>query len=179
MKIVDLDHDGRLRSKWIEYIGGEYNFIEKIRQNGVGSPRMIYRKGIERFDAVSECSNDTNYINIEQFKNGIAIRLKKEDLFICAVVPKDKIEQIVFETFKIKVYYKGQEVIKKAARIYLDVEAHRVDFLLSAAFYKSGRAFFSKHFFCNKVEFSESALASVDENVGEFDAGIFELLRLI
>ena len=173
MEIVELGYGGKLRSKWVEYSGRGYNLVEKIKLRGIGSPRLIYYGGLSRFDVVSNRSNDTNYVNIELFRAGLALRLKKEDLFVCALIPKADLQEVDFETFKIKIYYNGKEIVKSAARISLLLESHKIDLLLGAAYYKPGLAFFKKTFFENSISFRIDPSPPMDEN--GFDAGIFEL----
>ncbi|MEM6842589.1 MAG: hypothetical protein AAF632_10220 [Bacteroidota bacterium] len=151
--------------------------IEKIRHRGIGSPRLIYQSGLEKFNFVGNRSNDTDYVNIELLKGGIAIRLKQEDYFVCALTPKTDLKKVNFESFKIKTYYQGREIIKLAARISLLIEDHTVDLLLSAAYYKPGLAFFKKPFFKNNVSFGVDPAPPIDDN--GFDAGILELLRFM
>ena len=78
LKIVQLKNNGRLTIKDKEYFGGKYSFIQRIKMNGVGSPKVIYKSGIPYFDELSSfVENEVPFVNFELMQNGLLIRLNR------------------------------------------------------------------------------------------------------
>lgn len=107
MKLLKLNHHNNINFLDLEFLGGSFTFIEKIKLRGTGSPKLIYRSGIEAIDkSLTTHSNKINYVNFELFKNGIVIRYKNDTKSIGIGIQINEIERIVLTAFKIKIWRK-------------------------------------------------------------------------
>ncbi len=92
MRIVELSDSGIVNKRYTHELGGEFSLLEKMKQLGIGSPKMIYNSGLEVFDTVKKVNQDINYVNIELFRKGIIIRFKKRNKFLAALIPLHEIQ---------------------------------------------------------------------------------------
>lgn len=77
MKIINLNNKGQLRAKDVAYFGGKYSFFERIKIKGIGSPKVIYKNGIEHFDDVTQLDSELSFANFELMKDGLLVRLRR------------------------------------------------------------------------------------------------------
>lgn len=59
-----------------ELVGKPYGFVENIKQNGIGSPRLNIIKSSEEIATLLSYDNNRNFCNIELRPKGIIIRFR-------------------------------------------------------------------------------------------------------
>ena len=78
MKKVQLKNNGQFTIRDLDYFGGKYSFLQRLKMDGVGSSKVIYISGIPYFDELSHfIENETPYVNFELMKNGLLVRLNR------------------------------------------------------------------------------------------------------
>lgn len=104
MKEVEIEPGGVLKIEEKEYFGGTYSLLEKIRMNGVGSPKIIYESGIPVFDDfVRDVEGELSFVSFELLKNGLILRLNRKLELRCAGTRLSDIEAIRLVAFRIEV----------------------------------------------------------------------------
>ncbi len=84
MKLIKLNNNCELSSKDVRFFGGHYSFFEKVKMDGIGSPRIIYDSGIEAFDQIKrDVAGETSFVNFELLKNGLLLRLNVNQRLAC------------------------------------------------------------------------------------------------
>lgn len=74
MRKLKLDNYNQISLEDINYLGGTYSFIEKFHLGGVGSPKLIYKSGVEEFDIlIRDVEGEIAFVNFELFKEGLVI----------------------------------------------------------------------------------------------------------
>ncbi len=142
----------------VAYFGGKYNFLERIREGGIGSPKIIYKTGIPHFDELdNEIIGEISFSNFELMKNGFLIRVNRNQ----------KLRYVGFqlqEILKIKLIGQKWEKrssghMKQSYAFPLQSALHIftlydgiLSFEASRPFYKKIRNFFEKRIFENKFE---------------------------
>lgn len=78
MKIIKLNNKGQLIKKDVDFFGGKFSFLERIRAGGIGAPKVIYQSGIPHFDELDNgISGEISFSNFELMKDGFLIRLNR------------------------------------------------------------------------------------------------------
>ena len=115
MKEVEIETSGILTPEEIDYFGGTYSFWERIRLQGVGSPKIIYEKGIPAFDAfVRDVEGELSFVSFELLRNGLILRLNVKLELRCVgtrLTEIDKIKLIAFRNEGGKDYHGELEII--------------------------------------------------------------------
>ena len=75
MDEIILRNNGDLPIEAINTFGKSYGFFEKLKMNGVGSPRFEYKSGTQVFDELNRnIDGEITYVNIEIRKKGLLLR---------------------------------------------------------------------------------------------------------
>ncbi len=76
MKEIIPNNKGLITTPDLDYLGGKYGIWERFRIGGIGSPKTIYKEGIDEFDRLKRnISGETAFLNFELFKKGLILRL--------------------------------------------------------------------------------------------------------
>lgn len=138
-----------------EELGGQFSFLNKVKLGGIGSPKLIYQKGIKEFDQLKTANQDLNYINFELFPNAIVGRFTKKGESVGVIISQEEIEKIQFESRRIKISTRwGVRIVQDAT---IQFKLHGSIYLLfhcPVTFYKPAKHFFSKSWLQFKSQFS-------------------------
>ena len=74
-----------------ELVGKPFGFIENIKQNGIGSPRLNIIKSSEEIATLLSYDNNRNFCNIELRPKGIIIRFRSLLETFSLVIPYNKL----------------------------------------------------------------------------------------
>jgi len=74
-----------------EMVGKPYGFIENIKQNGIGSPRLTILKSSEEIATLLSYDHNRNFCNIELRPKGIIIRFRSLLETFSLVIPYYKL----------------------------------------------------------------------------------------
>lgn len=103
MKVVEIELSGILDDEEKEYFGGTYSFWERIKLKGVGSPKIVYHKGIPVFDTLNDLvENDSSFVSFELMKNGLILRLNRIQRLRCVGTRMTDLEAIILTAYKIE-----------------------------------------------------------------------------
>jgi hypothetical protein len=95
MKTVNIKPGGILPPSEKTYFGGPFSFWEKLRMKGIGSPKMVYESGIAVFDEEDTgVGGEVSFVSMEVLKNGLIIRLNRNNRHRCAGIRLTDIENI-------------------------------------------------------------------------------------
>lgn len=144
MQVVDLSHDGKLNPKDIQSLGGSFNWLEIIRMRGVGSSKFIYHSGVNGFDEMKRISAASNYVTLELFKRGIAVRFQKQDRYRASIFQYAEIKEILVTSHEMRICYKGQEKIVYQAEIDVHLDFAEFKLRLFPPYYRTGIKFLKK-----------------------------------
>ncbi len=76
-----------------ESIGGKYNFSERVKRDGNGSPFLYYESGHPDIDLLNERCNDMLRINFEEFKHGLLLGVtERTEPYIMPIRPQEVLE---------------------------------------------------------------------------------------
>ena len=153
MQIINLSHDGQLKQREIDYLGGNFGWLAVLRMGGIGSSKFIYESGIEGFDQLKELTTASNYINLELLKEGLAIRFKKQNSFKACLLLYDAIKEILVVSQKILVYYRGQPKIVHQADIDIVLTTGVIKLKLHPTYYEAGMDFLKKNIIKGRCKF--------------------------
>jgi hypothetical protein len=149
---------GNRDAKVETYLGGPYSFWESLRKGGIGSVKIIYLNGLEKFDAVAEASGASNLCNLHLYKAGFAIRFIKQNQSAIAAIRHDELRQIHFITTPILAWTGRKKVIRYEAHLVLHLADHSIQFKISPTFYNPFKSFLRKHFNHEVLYFEENPL---------------------
>ena len=68
--------DNKIKSKINKEVGNEFNFIEKFKLRGNGSPKLLISECSSNIDELLSLNNNIKKCNIELRKKGIIIRFR-------------------------------------------------------------------------------------------------------
>ena len=68
--------DNKIKSKINKEVGDEFNFIEKFKLRGNGSPKLLISECSSNIDELLSLNNNIKKCNIELRKKGIIIRFR-------------------------------------------------------------------------------------------------------
>ena len=75
MDEIVLRNNGDLPIEAINTFGKSYGFFEKLKMNGIGSPRFEYESGVQVFDELNRnIDGEITCVNIEIRKKGLLLR---------------------------------------------------------------------------------------------------------
>ncbi len=151
--VLPLDHDGKIPKKGIDYLGGEFNFIQSLINGGTGSTKFIYLSGIKEFDSLVNTNQDTFYTTFEVFKNGLALRSNKRNSNLVLLIKFSDIKAIEIISKRIIIKYKFRDIIKKKAEVIINTNRSGIKLGLLPIYYNEGIKYFSKKVFSQKCEF--------------------------
>lgn len=162
MRIVKTNQAGELTRGDAKAFGGTYSFWEKLKYKGSGSPRIIYEKGLEVFDAMDRgISGEISFVSFEILKNGLLLRLNQNQRSLCLGVKMTEIEEISLTGFRIEVREKklGNLTVRIVHRGELTIrekEGPLTTFSVVVRDFEEIRSFFDKPVFTSKFNFSIS-----------------------
>lgn len=175
MQIINLPYDGQLSSRHIKHLGGNFNWLEILKLQGIGSSKFIYDSGIEAFDQLKELTTATNIVNLEILKGGLVIRFKKQNIYQGCLLHYDEIDEISVVSQRLRVIYNGREKIVHQAEINVQLNATGFKLMLIPSYYADGLKFLNKEPLRKYCRF-EMLLDILEEE--SLDAGkIFFLLK--
>lgn len=86
---------GVIEPEDLEQFGGKYSLWERIKKRGTGSPKTIYKSGIETFDHLSHnVPGETGFSSFELVKEGLLVRYNINLRWACVGLRLDAIEAI-------------------------------------------------------------------------------------
>jgi len=95
LKKIILNNKGELIPSDLAYFGGKYSFLERFKMDGIGSPKVIYEKGIPYFDELTELAeNETSFVNFEIMKNGFLLHCNRNQRLRSVGFQMDEIVKI-------------------------------------------------------------------------------------
>ena len=150
--IITLNSDLSINHKGQEFLGGKFNWVENLKLKGVGSVKFLYLSGINDFDEIKLQSQNLDYVNLEIFKNGLAIRFSKRNIHKALLIRYDVINSINIVSQRIRKIHRGKEIIVKKADLAINFENESLTLGLTPSNYTSGIEFFEKNpinSFCN------------------------------
>jgi hypothetical protein len=101
---VIIEKGGSITGRDKFYFGGEFSFLEKIKMGGTGSTKVIYESGITAFDQLGQVAeNELSFVNFELLKNGLLMRLNRNQQIRCVGIRLDDIQTIELLAFRIEV----------------------------------------------------------------------------
>jgi hypothetical protein len=142
-----------------------YSFIKKLQLNGTGSSKLIYLKGVSYFDELKKLNQDLDYVNFELFPKGVVVRYSKGNKKSGLILKRDQINQIEFESTRIKVRYKRGLKIVNEAKIIISLKTANITFYVPVSFYKSNKPFWTKDWLKHLTTYKQnSAKPKLDSN---------------
>lgn len=144
MHTITLDSSAQLPEKYAQYVGKTFPFFDRLKMGGTGSIRMIYLKGLNTFDEMTDLSTSLQYVSMELRQQGFVIRYSKKNIYKACLVKYNELENISIVSQKIRIYYKGRPKIIHEAVIVFKLKDISFCLGLLPIFYKAGIAFFRK-----------------------------------
>jgi len=150
LRKVKTNLSGELLSSEIKYFGGAYSFREKIKMNGIGSPRMIYDLGIPQFDGLErDVANEIGFVNFELLKNGLIIRLNINNRTACVGIRLSEISKIKLKGF---LFTYNENSVFRGELTVIGEWGHLANFVVMGQEYNRLFDFFTKRTLADKFE---------------------------
>lgn len=135
MRKIKPKPSGELMPRDLRFFGGEYSFFEKLKLKGVGSPKLIYLDGNNKFDAIDrKIEWEIPFVNFELLKNGLIARLNQNQRTAPIGFKLDDIKRInligfkihiktkTFRGYKTKIVHRGElEIITEEKIMHLNI----------------------------------------------------------
>lgn len=174
MKVIKLEPHGKLRTRDVKHLGGNFSFFEVLRFKGVGSAKMIYISGVREFDLMRKLSTSSDYISIELLKKGLIIRFKKQNSYKATLIRFSEIDKINLEIQEAVGRFRGKDFTLYFTDISIKLNCNEVVLKLPPANYKSGIDFFKKT--CMKPFTTFETLPGVIR-INDYDIGwVFDIV---
>lgn len=127
------------------YLGGECSFHQAVKLGGIGSIKIIYEKGINEFDSVSELNKDLNYCSFQRFKNGIAVFMIKKGIGSTIAFRFSEIMKIRLDITPIRIRRRFFNKIVHKADLKILTRDAQIDFKVQTSSFKSFDRFLDRH----------------------------------
>lgn len=178
-KLLGTDSYGEITKMEASYFGGEFNFWEKLKMSGIGSPKLIYENGIHEFDQLKRgVENEIFYINFELLKNGLLVRGNINQRIKVIGIRLDELLKISLIAYRIE--FHSEKFQTKILKI---VHKGTLDFTLingPALTFKIITVNFNEMLnYFNKSEFKDLFNYSVSLSAPEEDSDAYKLGKLI
>lgn len=106
MEIIDPYLSPSSYKKIINRYGGAYGIWESIKIGGIGSPKVVYRTGIEAFNEIKDgLGNEIPFVNFELLKNGLILRINKKQKLGVGLIHFEELLSIRLSAFRILLKY--------------------------------------------------------------------------
>jgi hypothetical protein len=160
-------------------IGVHYSFFKKLKLGGVGSTKVVYLKGVSVFDEIKNSGQDLDFVNFELYPKGLIIRYSKGNKKKGLIIHKSEIDQILFESTKVKVHFRnGTKIVHEAVIKLLLDSGSTISFYVPVSFYKSTKPYWLKDWLADIIIYKENpAKPRIDSN-GHYLGILQSILRL-
>lgn len=92
---IKADRNGKFSPQAVEFLQGQYTFIERLKRRGVGSSKVVYEAGISAFDNLLRgLETEIAFASFELQKNGLIVRLNINQRLGCVGITLTEIESI-------------------------------------------------------------------------------------
>ena len=158
IELIDINNTRLIQSE----LGSEYSTIQKLKLGGTGSTKAVYVNGIEYFKELVTEGNSLSYVSFELFPEGIVLRCSKDNSTSGAILKKNEIKYIHFESRRIKV--KTRIVHDSKIQIEL-INNESINLYCPTTFYKSMKTYWTKDWLNEKIDFTiDPADPVIDSN---------------
>lgn len=104
LRILSLNPANQIHKSDKRYFGGEFSFFERLRLDGIGSTKIIYENGIPYFDELQTIApNEISFVNFELLRDGLLLRLNRNQRIRCVGVRISDLRQLHLEGFRIAI----------------------------------------------------------------------------
>ena len=162
MKKVLTKSGGILPPSEKAYFGGPFSFLERIKMNGVGSPKLRYDSGISEFDEEDKgVFGEACFVSMEVMKNGLIFRLNRNNRHRCVGIRLTDIDNIKLTAFRIEALLGGKrhdqtKIVHRGALSLRTKDQQAFDFQVTVPEFSLLLEFFQKSPFQGLFEYEVS-----------------------
>ncbi len=103
-------HDKLIEKKINSIIGPPYSLIDRIKKNGIGSPRLTINKSSDNINNLLVLDKNINYCNIELRPKGIIVRFRSLLETYGLIVPFYKLNIHKEKSYQYSIFYESSFV---------------------------------------------------------------------
>lgn len=164
MKTVEIEESGVLEDEEKAHFGGTYSLWERLKMGGTGSSKIVYESGIDHFDQLDRgIANELGFVSFEILKNGLILRLNRNQRLRCVGVRLSELEQIRLVAFRIELRYRRfngyrTKIVHRGELELLEVDGTSSRFSIFTQNFESLLQYFNRKELVSKLHYSISEL---------------------